>query len=425
MIADRGLGRQRRQPAPTSLSLVSVAPAAESRARGRASTWLLVLAIGLLALNLRPAVVAVGPLTPRIRADTGLSSAAVSLLTTLPLLCFGAFALVAPRLGRWLGTERTLALGYTALVGGIALRLVPGQLPLFAGAALAGAGIAIANVLLAGLIKRDFPEHTGLMMSMLSVMLIGGATLAAGLTVPIGDALHAGWRPALGIWGILAAVALVVWLPVAVRGHTPPPAGTGQAGGVWRSRLSWWLAAYMAAQSLIFYGLTAWLSTLLQDHGISDTTSGLMLSVFNFLGIGSALVTPILANRRATQRGLVLGVGGMYVVGLTGLLVAPRSGAWAWMVPLGLGQGASIALGLSLFVLRTRSATAAAEISSMAQTVGYLVAGLGPVTVGALHGASGGWSLPLVELLAVDAIVFIAGWVAAGDRTLEDELLSA
>jgi MFS transporter, CP family, cyanate transporter len=402
------------------------ATAAAPAARGRTPVWLLVVGIGLLALNLRPAVVSVGPLTSRIRDDTGLSSAAVSLLTTLPLLCFGPFAGVAPRLGRLLGMERTLALAYTALIAGIALRLIPGEVALFGGAAVAGAGIAMANVLLSGLIKRDFPERTGLMMSMYSVMLISGATLAAGLTVPIGNALNVGWRPALGIWGILGAVALAVWLPVAMRGHTPPPAGAGSGSGrVWRAPLAWWMATYMAAQSLIFYGLTAWLSTLLQDHGISVATSGVMLSVFNFIGIGSALATPILANRRPTQRRLVLLVAGTFAVGLGGLIVDPHGGAWVWMVPLGIAQGAGISLALTLFVVRTRSAPVAAELSGMAQTVGYLLASLGPITVGALHGASGGWSLPLAELLAIDAIVCVAGWVAAGDRKLEDEFSAA
>jgi CP family cyanate transporter-like MFS transporter len=424
MIADDGRGRQRgrRRPSATSFLAVSVAPASESRARGRTPVWLLVVGIALLALNLRPAVVSVGPLTDRIRTDTGLSSAAVSLLTTLPVLCFGTFAGVAPRLARRLGMERTLALAYATLIAGIALRVIPGTAALFGGAAVAGAGISMANVLLSGLIKRDFPARMGLMMSMYSVMLISGATLAAGLTVPVGDALHAGWRPALGIWGILAAVALVVWIPVALRGRTPPPAGVGsRTGRVWHARLAWWLAAYMATQSLIFYGLTAWLSTLLQAHGISEGTAGVMLSVFNFVGIGSALATPILANRRKTQRELVMVVAGTFALGLAGLLVAAHSGAWVWMVLLGIAQGAGISLALTLFVLRTRSAPAAAELSGMVQTVGYLIAALGPLTLGALHGATGGWSLPLIELLAIDVVVMVAGWVAAGDRKLEDE----
>ena len=391
--------------------------------RARWRTVLLVVGIALLAANLRPAVVAVGPLTSRVRADTGMSSAAVSLLTTLPLLCFGAFAVISPGLGRRLGMERALGVAAAALVAGIALRLVPGAVALFAGSALAGAGIAVENVLLAGLVKRDFPDHTGAMMAMYSVMLSTGATLAAGLTVPLGEALHSGWRPTLALWGIFAAAAGLVWIPVALRGHTRPAASGPTAIGitVWRSRLAWWAAAYMGAQSLVFYSLTAWLPTLLQDHGIGASTAGAMLSVFNFTGIASALAVPVLATRRPTQRRLVGPLAGAFAIGLLGLIVAPRGGAWAWMVLLGFAQGAGISLGLTLFVLRTRSAPASAELSGMAQTVGYLVAALGPLTVGVLHSATGGWTAPMVELLAVVAVLLVAGWAVAGDRSIEAE----
>ena len=384
---------------------------------------LLIVGIALLAANLRPGVVAVGPLTSRVRADTGMSSAAVSLLTTLPLLCFGAFAVISPGLGRRLGMERALGVAAAALVAGIALRLVPGAVALFAGSALAGAGIAVENVLLAGLVKRDFPGHTGAMMAMYSVMLSTGATLAAGLTVPLGDALHSGWRPTLALWGIFAAAAGLLWIPVAVRGHTRPAAQRSPIGiAVWRSRLAWWAAAYMGAQSLVFYSLTAWLPTLLQDHGVGASTAGAMLSVFNFTGIASALAVPVLAARRPTQRRLVGPLAGAFAIGLLGLIVAPRGGGWAWMVLLGFAQGAGISLGLTLFVLRTRSAPASAELSGMAQTVGYLVAALGPLTVGVLHSATGGWTAPMIELLAMVAVLLVAGWAVAGDRSVEAEV---
>jgi CP family cyanate transporter-like MFS transporter len=404
--------RRPRQPAPAA---AAAAPASAARSR------LLVAGIALLAVNLRPAVVAVAPLTSRIRAGTGLGTAGVSLLTTLPLLCFGLFALVAPRLGRRVGLERALGIAITMLVGGIALRLVPGDGPLFAGSALAGAGIAIENVLLSGLIKRDLAHRAGVMMGLYSVMLSSGATAAAGLTVPLGDSLHIGWRGSLAMWGVPAAIAALVWLPVALRGHTPPADGAGRtrAAEVWRSHLAWWIAAYMACQSLIFYSLNAWLPTLLQDHGVSTTTAGGMLAVFNFTGIAAALTVPSWATRLRSQRVPTTLVAGAFLVGLTGLAVAPRQGAWAWMVVLGVAQGAGISLGLTLFVLRTRSAQMSAELSGMAQTIGYLVAALGPLTVGVLHAASGGWTAGLLELLAFAVIFTIAGWTAGSDRFVE------
>lgn len=405
----------------------STAPSAASPGTGGVRPRLLVAGIALLAVNLRPAVVAVAPLTSRIRAGTGLSTAGVSLLTTLPLVCFGLFALVAPRLGRRVGLERALGIALAMLIGGVAVRLAPGNGPLFAGSALVGAGIGIENVLLSGLIKRDLAHRTGSMMGLYSVMLSAGATAAAGLTVPLGSALHIGWRAALALWGIPAALAALVWLPVAARGHTPPPDAPGRAlaSAVWRSRLAWWVAAYMACQSLIFYSLNAWLPTLLQDQGVSAATAGAMLAVFNFTGIGAALTVPSWATRLRSQRLAMALVAATFLIGLGGLVVAPGAGAWAWMVVLGVAQGAGISLGLTLFVLRTRSAPVSSELSGMAQTVGYLVAALGPLSVGVLHGAEGGWTAGLLELLAVAVVLAVAGWAAAADRSIEGEAASS
>jgi MFS transporter, CP family, cyanate transporter len=404
-----------RQSTPTPTAATAGAPPVR--------TSLFVAGIVLLAFNLRPAVVAVSPLTSRIRADTGLSTAGVSLLTTLPVLCFGLFAPVAPRLGRRIGLERALAVATAMLLAGIALRLIPGDGPLFVGSALVGAGIAIENVLLSSLIKRDLAHRAGPMMGLYSVMLPASATAAAGLTVPLGDLLHIGWRGALALWGVPAALAAVAWIPIALRGHTAPADSPAQTivVTVWRSRLAWWVAAFMACQSLIFYSLNAWLPTLLQDHGVSATTAGGMLAVFNFTGIAVALTLPSWATRLPNQRAPTCVTAGAFLLGVVGLLVAPRSGAWAWMVVLGVGQGAGISLGLTLFVLRTRSAPMSAELSGMAQTVGYLIAALGPLSVGILHGLEGSWTGGLVELLAVSVLLVVAGWAAGADRSIEGD----
>ena len=392
----------------------------ERRTRRR-TVWR-VLGIALLAMNLRPAVVAVAPLTGRIRAGTGLSAAGVSLLTTLPLICFGAFAVLAPRLGRHIGLERALLVAIVAVCGGVALRLVPGTPWLFLGSAIAGAGIAVENVLLSGLVKRDFASRTGVMMGMYSVMLSGGASAAAGLTVPLGDAIGGGWRPALGLWGVPAAAAIAVWAPLAwrsrVRASSAGASERGLALAVWRLPLAWWVAAYMASQSLVYYSLNAWLPSLLQSHGVSAGTAGAMLATFNLTGAATSVSVPMIAVRLRNQRRLVALVAGLFGVGIVGLLLAARPGAWAWMVVLGLAQGTGISLGLTLFVLRTRSPAAAAELSGMAQTVGYLVAALGPLTVGVLHGLTDGWTASLLELLGVSTVILFAGWRAAAARTL-------
>lgn len=377
--------------------------------------------VALCALNLRPALVAVGPLAPQLRDDTGLSATGTSLLTTLPLVCFGVFATLSPRLGRRVGLERALLGALLVLVAGTVLRLVAPVPALFLGSAAAGAGIAVGNVLLPAVVKRDVPEHTGPMMALYSVALNGGAALAAGLTVPLQDALGLSWRAALATWGGLALVAALLWLPRARAAPAGRVAPSVHARGVWRSRIAWAVALYMGLQSLEFYALTAWLPTILRDDGMGEAQAGLMLSLMSAAGIAAALVVPVLAARAPRQRGLALLGGVGFLVGLAGLLVAPAEGAVAWAVVLGLGQGTGISLALTLFVLRTRTAEAAGELSGMAQTVGYLIAAGGPLGAGALHDLSGGWTAPLVALIVLLVGLAFAGWRAGADRVLEDE----
>jgi len=393
---------------------------------GRLSVLLLVAAIAVFALNLRPAIVAVGPLTDQLRADTGLGSAAVSLLTTLPLLCFGAFSMLAPRLSRRVGLEPALALAAILLIAGCALRLLPPVATLFLGAGLAGVGIAIGNVLVPVVIKRDFPHRTGPMMALYSAMLNLGASLAAGLSVPLGHALDTDWRQTLALWGVFAALALVLWIPQLM--HRAQHVGSGTSGEpnvrVWRSPLAWAVATFMGMQSLLFYALAAWLPTLLQDNGMGEARAGLMVSIVSLCGIGVSLIVPVFAVRAATQTRYVLFCVASFAVGLIGLLVAPVEGAVVWMVALGLGAGTGISLAVTLFVLRSRTSRTAADLSGMAQSVGYTIAAAGPLLVGTLHGVTGGWNLPLFALGALVVVLLLAGKIATEDRYVEDDFQS-
>ena len=380
-----------------------------------------VVGIALVALNLRPAVVAVGPLADDLRDDTGLSSSAVGLLTTLPLVCFGAFSIGAPRLGRRIGLERALLLAVGLIVGGVLLRLAPPMAALFAGSAIAGAGIAIGNVLLPAVIKRDFPDRTGPLMAVYAVALNAGAAIAAGLTVPIQHAFDLSWRGGLAIWLAPAALAAVAWLPLLRIGHARPAGGASVPGiAIWRSRLAWAVATFMGLQSLAFYAMAAWLPTILQDDGVSPAASGLLLSLMSVAGTAAAIVVPLRAARTRGQRPIVLGTVALLVVGTVGLLVAPGPGAIAWVLVLGSGMGAALSLALTLFALRTRSVHAAGELSGMAQAVGYLIAAAGPTGLGAVHDATGGWTVPLALLVLLLVPLLASGWIAGADRAVED-----
>ncbi len=390
---------------------------------------LLVVAIVVVALNQRPAVVGVAPVLTDLRADTGLSSALAGLLTTLPVLCFGAFAPVAPRLARRIGLETAVAVSLLLLVAGIALRLLSPVWLLYGGSLVAGAAIAIANVLMPAYVKREF-ARPGAVMGAYSASLNVGAAAAAGLTVPIGLALGAGWRVALASWLVLALAAVVLWVPVAgVRGTRTAPDDAG-SWSLLRRPLARQVTAFLGLQSVQFYSVAAWLPTLLADAGVPVGEGGLLLAASNVVGAVGALLAPAVAGRMRTQRPLVVAVLVAYVGGLTGLLVAPDSGTVVWVALFGLAQGSGFALALTLIVLRSATPLVAARLGGVAQCVGYLVAAAGPVVLGALHDATGDWGWPLGLLLVLLVPMGLVGWGASRDAVLDpdgalDEVLQA
>src|SRR3954462_12558932 len=224
--------------------------------RSRAATVAVVLAIVAVALNQRPAVVAVAPVLGDLRADTGLSAAMAGLLTAVPVLCFGAFAPFAPRLARRIGLQTAVALSLLLLAAGIALRLLPPVALLYAGSLIAGAAIALANVLLPAYVKREF-EHPGPVMGLYSASLNVGAAAGAAATVPLAAALGVDWRAGLGLWLVLALAALALWLPVAGTGQQdrrpgPAPSGAG-SWALFRQPLARQVTAYIGMQSVQFY----------------------------------------------------------------------------------------------------------------------------------------------------------------------------
>lgn len=372
----------------------------------------------LLAMNLRPAAAAIGPLIHRIRADTGLSATGAGLLVALPVLCFGGLAPVAPIVARRVGTQRTLAGSLVLLTAGLVLRLVPGFGFLFVGTVMAGAAIALGNVLLPVLVRRNFPGRTGLMTGLYSTALIGMAALAAALAVPIANALGGGWRPGLAIWAVPAVVALGVWLFALRR-----PAAEGGVGGeriagagpLLHDRIAWALTLFFAIQSAGFYATLAWLPSIFKSHGASEAQAGVLLGVSLVVGVGTALTVPALAARARDQRALVVTFASCAALGWVGILLAPMSAPYLWTVLLGLGQNALFPLALTLIVLRGGTVTSTAGLSTLVQTVGYLLAAFVPLGIGALHDGTGSWTVPVIVLLALLLPQTLTG-VVAGKR---------
>lgn len=370
---------------------------------------LLVAAILLVALNLRPALAGVGPLIAAIRADTGLSYAALGLLTTLPLIAFGVVSTFTPFVTARLGIGGALLLALALLSVGAAVRAVPSVTLLYGGTALFGIGIALGNVLMPTLVKREFPHRSGPLTSLYSSAMGLGATVAAGAAVPLATRL--GWRAALGLWAIPAALALIAWLPQ--RSHlahiaTRPAGATLRALG--RSRLAWQVSAFMGLQSLTFYVILAWLPDLLQARGLDAATAGWLLALSQATGIAGTALFPLWAGRVDDQRPMVWLLGALEAVALTGLIVAGTElwlGVWAGL--LGFVLGGTFGLALVMLVVRAPDTASATGLSGMAQSIGYLIAAIGPVLFGLLFELTGRWLVPLLSLG-----VALVGKVAAG-----------
>ncbi|WP_439030135.1 CynX/NimT family MFS transporter [Gordonia terrae] len=371
---------------------VRVRPANE-----RTTLGVIITAAGimLVAANLRPAVVAVGPLIGTISADEGFSSAVAGLLTALPVLFFGISAVVAPRLANRFGIERVIFGAMLVLIVGIGVRLVPAAAALFVGSAVIGAAIGTCNVVLPALIKRDFAHRSGLMTGLYSMTLSAGAAVASGVSVPISDALDGNWRLALASWALLAVVATVVWIPQLASVHRVT--STAPTSSLLKNPIAWAITVFMGTQSLIFYTVVAWLPQYLVDGGMTPVRAGAVLASAQVVALIMSLVAPIVAGRFADQRAVTLVVLAVCATGFVGLLATDVwPGFWAACVMV--GPGASISLALLFMVLRSSGAKQTGQVSGMAQSVGYLAAAIGPILIGGIHDVTGSWTVAMAVL---------------------------
>ena len=381
----------------------------------------IIIGIVLISLTMRSPLTSVGPLVASIRESLGLSNAGVGLLTALPMLAFAILSPFAPILARRFGIERTLLYALVLLMGGIAIRSMTATSSLFAGTALLGLAIAACNVLIPSVIKRDFSRQVGLMTGVYSVSMNLCGAIASGVSVPLARDLGFGWNGALGIWGALALLAALFWLPQARAGHKSFGTTTGGASAhrsLWRSPLAWMITVFMGVQSLFFYVLIAWLPEIMTSRGLSEDSAGWMLSLFQIAALPVSFIVPIVAGRMKNQRSLVIIMTILLFVSLGGLYFGGNTFISLWTVLLGIGGGFAFSLAMIFLSLRTKDAHDASSLSGMSQSVGYLLAATGPILFGSLHDITASWTLPLLLLLVVSALLFISGLGASKNRTV-------
>jgi MFS transporter, CP family, cyanate transporter len=399
------------------------------QARVRLERTLLVVGVIALGFNLRGAITSLPPIFPELQTRLGLSGATVSLLAATPVICFGVFSAFAAALARRLGEERVLFAAIIALTAGLLLRAAATSVALFPGTILAGAAIAVMNVLLSSLIKRRWPERAGMLIGLYITALSVGAIAGSVVSVPLWQSSGGSLLLTLGWLAAPAALAALLWLPQ-LKSESPPSHRTDRADSgrfarsavgrlaVHRHPLAWQVMLFMGLQSLVYYATLSWLPTILRDRGESAAGAGDLLAVMGVGNLAVSLLVPVIAQRMRAQHVLVVPTVAAIAGGLAGLVYAPLGSAVAWALILGAGQNAALALAIFFTAARSPDAATAASLSAFSQAAGYLLASTGPLGVGLLHAATGSWTASIVALFALTAVMLVFGLLAARPRML-------
>lgn len=397
-------------------------PATRSRARA-VPFAILVAAIALVSLNLRPGASSVGPVLQEVRDGLGMSAGVAGALTGLPGLCFGVAGALAVGFARWVGMTAGIAIGLVAAAAGLLLRVTTDSVPIFLLlTVVALSGMAMGNVLVPAWIKSR--GHTVALMTIYGTGLVLGGALGSLLTAPVTEATGS-WRVGLGMWGVLVVLALPLWLWLVVRVrrsptehsvHGPPPGGR-----MVHSPTAVALTLLFGIQSMHAYIQFGWLPQIYRDAGLSASTAGLLQALLSSVGIAGALVMPTVIARNRGLSACMVAFGVLLTLGYAGLLAAPATVPWLWALMLGV-SGLAFPTAIGLITARTRHPSVTAQLSGFVQPVGYALAALGPFLVGLIHETTGDWNVVLVLLMATGLPLTLAGLRLARPTYVDDEL---
>ncbi|MFC7207401.1 cyanate transporter [Comamonas endophytica] len=306
-----------------------------------------------------------------------------------------------------------MLLALLLIAAGTLMRATGGLAWLFASSVLAGAGIAMGNVLLPSLVKRHFAQQAALMTGMYIFAICIGATTAMAATVPLSvNWFDGSWAHALAFWAAPALLVLMLWAPQALRMHSERIDPAARAGSLWRDALAWQVTAFMGLQSSLAYIVIGWLAPILRERGLDSAMAGYVVAISTLAQLVCSLIVPSIAARCRDQRALAVGQTALGLVALLGLILLPLSTVWIWAVLLGCAQGGLFALALSLIAMRSGNAQVTAQLSAMAQGWGYILAACGPLLTGLLHQWTGSFTSSIWLVLLLSAALAWSGWGA-------------
>lgn len=372
-------------------------------------------ALIVVSCTLRAPITGVGALVSQIRDAFGFSGCEEGMLTTIPLVAFGIVSMSVGRLAGVIGAGRVMILGLLLLISGIIVRSYAGMIGLFAGTAVIGIGLAVANVLVPAFIKARYPDKIGTMTSVYTASMAVFAALSGGISVPLANAY--GWKGALFVWIALAVPALILWLSNADM--TLASSHSGERGAVIKDPMAWQISLYMAVCSMMYYCFVAWFDTILQSFGFDKASAGYYNSLYLLFGIPGSILIPILAGKKKNQSALGIGLGLAFTVGLTAMMFAGNYACFLIsLICCGFCSGACFAFAMALFGLHTDNAADTSALSGMAQSVGYILASVGPMLLGEIFDLSGHWTIPIIVLIVLALILTWLGYLVGRERII-------
>jgi CP family cyanate transporter-like MFS transporter len=393
-----------------------------SPTRSPFASIILVLGILLIAANLRGPITGIGPVLDQVIDSFQLTSSQAGMLTTLPLLAFAIASPMATTLAKKQGLEISLFIALLLIGLGLSTRLVDSVIVLYVGTAVIGVGIAIGNVLLPSLIKRDFPHKVAVMTSayVLSMGVFAGSYSA--LLIPLAAYKDLGWQVALACYGLITLFSLIIWLPQ-LKQHTKPTKDLTQShtkGKIWHHPIAWHVTLCLGLNSFFTYVMIAWLPNILMEGGHNAQQAGVLHGAFQMASALPGIILIPLLSKLKDQRILALSLAILGFICALGLLYFPHF-AFIWSTTLGFCAGAIFILGLSYISLRTHHSGQAASLSGMAQCVGYLLAAIGPMFAGALHSHFDSWA-PVLWLCALASLLCgVFGYLGGRNISLSED----
>jgi len=392
-----------------------------------------VIAILLLAINMRAPIIGFGAVAKLVQQDLGLTTKTIGLIGTIPVMAFASSSFVAPMLSRRIGLENTLILATSLLAIGIFVRVAHPQLGfLLVGTVLLSLAISLGNVLIPAVIKKYTPNRIGLVMGSYSMFLSVFAGFASGIAMWLVSLSN--WHFALGVWGWVSVAAVAAWLMVAhlrlrqkisthdaqVINQAVAEAGQPSRKSVWKIPMAWWISAFMGLQSLLYYTLASFLPSLLIDKGLSKAQAGNVGMVFQLVAFPSILLLTKWVSSQWNLRTLALLAAVGNLVGVFGFGFLPLQGwVWVWSIASGFGCGVIFTLCMMIFTLKSKDSQQAAELSGMAQTVGYSIAITGPIVTGWLKDLSHTWTLSMGFLTILMVLNCVFSWLATQNKAIE------